>query len=375
MQLEKNKQMNIFMKKITKISLYVIIGLTVLITFKFLWDASRPKVTIYEIISPEIGDIQAKVIVTGNIEPRNEVYIKPQISGLISHVLREAGEKVRQGDIIATIKVTTEMEQLNSAESRLNIAEINLKQIKLDYERQTMLYQSDVISKNEYEAIEAGYSKALEERNSARDALDIVLRGSAKRHESLSNTQIRSTITGTILSVPVKEGSYVIQSNAFNDGTTIAMIANMNDLIFKGYIDETEVGTIQTGMPTNLIIGAINNETFDATLEYISPKGTKENGTVLYEIKAAVKAAKSIAIRADYSANAEIITDQSKNVIIIPESSIEFNNNSAFIYILKNENPQKFEKKEIEIGLSDGVFIEVKKGLNLEDKIRGAIIE
>jgi HlyD family secretion protein len=364
------------MKRVGRIILYFIIGLIILLTFKFLWDESRPEVIVYEILSPAMGDVENKVIATGNIEPRNEINIKPQISGIISNVFKEAGDAVQEGNIIATIKVTTEMEQLNSVESRLRIAEINLKQIKLDYERQSMLYYSDVISKNDFELAEASYSKAIEERANAKDALDIVRKGTSKRYEKISNTQIRSTISGTILNIPVKEGSYVIQSNAFNDGTTIAMVANMNDLIFRGYIDEIEVGTIRTGMPINLIVGAISNETFDAILEYISPKGTKENGAVLYEIKAAIQTSKSIPIRADYSANAEIVIERANGVVTIPESSVEFNNNSAFVYVLKQENPQQvFEKRQIEIGLSDGVNVEVKTGLTPEDKIRGVAMD
>jgi HlyD family secretion protein len=344
----------------------------------FLWNKSRPVTIVYDIVSPAMGTIENKTIATGKIEPRDEILIKPQISGIVSEVLKEAGQMVNIGEIIATVKVIPEMGQLNSAESRLKVAEINLKQIETEYVRQTQLYRNGVISRGEFDETEATYNKAIEEKNNAMDALDIVKKGVSKKYANLSNTQIRATISGMILDVPIKVGNSVIQANTFNDGTTIASVANMNDLIFKGNIDETEVGKVKEGMPIVLTVGAINNEKFDAELEYISPKGIENNGAVLFEIKAAVKVPKSIFIRAGYSANAEIVLAQANNVLTIPESCVEFssNNDSTFVYILKEENPkQVFDKKQIVIGLSNGINIEIKEGLTPEDKIRGNEID
>jgi len=364
------------MKKVGKIILFVILGLIVILTFVFLWNKSRPEVTVYEIVFPTEGSIENKTIATGKVEPRDEILIKPQISGIVSEVWKEAGQMIKVGDVIATVKVIPEMGQLNSAESRLRVAEINLEQIEKEFARQSQLYEKSIISKEEFDQAKASHNKAVEEKNNAKDALDIVRDGVSKRYANLSNTRIRSTITGMILDVPIKVGNSVIQANTFNDGTTIASVANMNDLIFKGKIDETEVGKIKEGMTITLTIGAITDQKFDAKLEYISPKGTEENGAVLFEMKAAVKVPDSVFIRAGYSANAEIVLAKADKVIVIPESTVEFNNDSAFVYIVKAEKPEQvFDKKHVEIGLSDGINIEIKKGLNLEDKIRGNAID
>ena len=361
------------MKKAGKIILFALLGLIVLFTFKFLWNKSRPEVTLYEIVSPEKGLIENKTIATGKVEPRDEILIKPQISGIITTVLKEAGQPVTAGDVIAVVKVIPEMGQLNSTESRVRIAEINLKQVETEYARQQQLHKNGVISKEEFDASEAAYKKAKEESANAVDALDIVKKGVSKKYAGFSNTQIRATISGMILDVPVKAGNSVIQANTFNDGTTIASIANMNNLIFRGNIDETEVGKIKPGMPVTLTIGALTGKSFDAVLEYIAPKGTEQNGAVLFEIKAAISVPDSVYIRAGYSANAEIVLAKADNVLTVPESSIEFSNDSSFVYILKKETPQEFERKQVKVGLSDGIKIEIKDGLTGEEKIRGIV--
>ncbi|MDR1610023.1 MAG: efflux RND transporter periplasmic adaptor subunit [Candidatus Symbiothrix sp.] len=364
------------MKKVRGIILLVILGLVVIWTFVVLWNKSRPKVDVYEIVTPTTGTIENKTVATGKVEPRDEILIKPQISGIISEVMKEAGEKVTIGEVLATVKVIPEMGQLNSAESRLKVSDINLKQIQTEYERQERLYINKVISKEEFDASDAAFRKAKEEQVNAQDALDIVREGVAKKYAKLSNTQIRSTISGMILDVPVKAGNSVIQANTFNDGTTIASVANMNDLIFRGNIDETEVGKIKERMPIVLTVGALNSNKFDARLEYISPKGLEENGAVLFEIKAAVKVPDTVFIRAGYSANAEIVLARASDVLTIPESSVEFSNDSAFVYKVKEEKPkQVFEKSPVKIGISDGVKVEIKDGLTATDKIRGNKIE
>ena len=363
------------MKKVGKIILFVFIGLIVLSTFVFLWNKSRPAVTVYEIVTPAMDTIQNKTIATGKVEPRDEILIKPQISGIVSEVLKDAGQMVKANEVIATVKVIPEMGQLNSAESRLRVAEINLKQIETEFARQKQLYESKIVSKEEYDQSKAVYDKAVEEKTNASDALDIVREGVSKRYASLSNTQIRSTITGMILDIPIKAGNSVIQANTFNDGTTIASVANMNDLIFRGNIDETEVGKMKEGMPMSITVGAIIGQSFDADLEYIAPKGIEQNGAVLFEMKAAVKVPDSTYIRAGYSANAEIVLSSVDNVITIPESCVEFSNDSAFVYKLKEEKPEQvFDRSYVKTGLSDGIKIEVKSGLSLEDKIRGNAI-
>jgi HlyD family secretion protein len=364
------------MKKVGIIILFVLLGLIVLSTFVFLWNKSNPKAKEYEILLPVIGTIENKTVATGKVEPRDEILIKPQISGIVSEVFKEAGQMIKTGDVIASVKVIPEMGQLNSAESRLRVAEINLNQVETEFSRQKQLFERKVISKEEFDASQAAYNKAIEEKNVAKDALDIVREGVSKKYANLSNTQIRSTISGMILDIPVKAGNSVIQANTFNDGTTIASIANMNDLIFRGRIDETEVGKVKEGTPIVLTIGAINDQKFDAALEYISPKGQEQSGAVLFEIKAALKVPDSVFIRAGYSANAEIVKSRATDVLTIPESSIEFSNDSAYVYMVKQEKPtQSFDKHFIKVGLSDGINVEIKEGLNAEDKIRGNVID
>jgi len=359
------------MKKFLKVFLIVVIGIIFIGTLVFLWQKSRPKVVEYDIVEVKTGTIEKQTIATGKVEPRDEILIKPQVSGIISQVLVEAGDKVKIGDVIAVVKVVPEMSNLSAAESSLKIALINLEKSQVEYDRQTTLYKSGVISKEEFENADTQLKRCKEEAENAQDRLSIVKDGISKKFAQYSNTQVRATITGMVLDVPVKVGNSVIQANTFNDGTTIASVANMNDIIFKGKVDETEVGRIKNGMPITLTIGALQEQSFDAVLEYISPKGVEENGANLFEIKAAVTVPDNVFIRAGYSSNAKITLEKSEDVITIPESAVEFKSDTAFVRILTSEKPQKFEKRNVKLGLSDGINIEIKEGIAIGDKLRG----
>ena len=362
-------------KKITRTILLSLLGIAVLGTFYFLWKKAQPVEVVYEIVSPEKGLIETKTVATGNVEPRYEILIKPQISGIISELLKEAGQNVTTGEIIAVVKVIPEMIQLNSAESRVNMAEISFKQVESTYKRDEQLFNQGIMTAEEYDVSKANFLKSKEELENAKSAHEIVRDGIAKNSKVASTTQIRSTITGMVLAIPIEVGNSVIQSNNFNDGTTIASVANMNDMIFRGYVDETEIGRINEGMPIKLTIGALEGFTFDAVLEYVSPKGEEKSGAIQFEIKAAVIIPDSVFVRAGYSANAEIVLKRAEDVMTIPESTVTFNGDSAFVQIMKQETPkQVFEKHSIKTGLSDGIKIEVKEGLSTEDKIRGAVI-
>ena len=358
-----------------RIVLLSFVGLLVLSTFIFLWKKAQPVVTVYEIVTPATGTVETKTVATGHVEPRYEVLIKPQISGIISELMKEAGQKVTAGEIIARVKVIPEMVQLNSAESRVNVADISLKQIESTFKRDEQLFKQGIMTAEEYDVSKANYMKAKEEYDNAQNALEIVRDGIAKNSKVSSTTQIRSTITGMILHVPVKVGNSVIQSNNFNEGTTIASVADMNDMIFRGNVDETEIGKINEGMPIKLTIGALESQTFQAVLEYVSPKGEEKNGAIQFEIKAAVSLPDTAFVRAGYSANAEIVLKRAENVLTIPESTVEFRGDSAFVQLVKQEKPtQIFERHPIKTGLSDGIKIEVKEGLTSSDKIRGAAV-
>ncbi|MFK2164806.1 efflux RND transporter periplasmic adaptor subunit [Bacteroides fragilis] len=361
------------MKKYLKITLLVVVAAIFIGTFIFLYQKSKPKTTVYETVTPEIADLEKTTVATGKVEPRDEVLIKPQISGIISEVYKEAGQTIKQGEVIAKVKVIPELGQLNSAESRVRVAEISTAQAETDHERIKKLYNDKLISREDYEKSEVEIKKAREELQTAKDALEIIKEGITKNSASFSSTLIRSTIDGLILDVPIKVGNSVIMSNTFNDGTTIATVANMNDLIFKGKIDETEVGRIHEGMPVKLTIGALQNLTFDAELEYISPKGVEENGANQFEIKAAVHAPDSVQIRSGYSANAEIVLQRAQKVLAVPEGIIEFSGDSTFVWVMTDSIPeQKFKRRQIKTGMSDGIKLEIKEGLTGKEKVRAS---
>ena len=367
------------MKKYSKLIIAAIIALIFIGTFVFLWQKSQPKEIVYNEFTPKTEDIQKTTIITGKIEPRNEVNVKPQISGIITELLKEPGQYVQQGEVIAKVKVIPDMGQLSSAESRVRLAEINLKQAQVDFNREENLYNQKLVSDDEFDKSRQQLKQAKEEKAAAEDALQVVRDGVSKSNASASSTLIRSTISGVILDIPVKVGNSVILSNTFNDGTTIASVANMNDLIFRGNIDETEVGQLVSGMPMKITIGALQDLKFDANLEYISPKATESNGANQFEIKAAVNisgisgsSGTSGSLRSGYSANAEIVLASAEKVLSVPESAIEFSGDSTFVYIVKGEGKQKtYERQQVVTGLSDGVNIEIKKGITAKDKVRG----
>ncbi len=361
------------MKKFFKIALLVVIGLLFIWTFVFLYQKSQPKKVVYELVTPEKTDLEKTTVVTGKVEPRDEILIKPQISGIIDELYKEAGERIGKGEVIAKVKVIPELGQLNSAESRVRLAQLNANQAETDFSRVEKLFKERLISREEFEKGEVSVKQSREELQTAKDALEIIKEGITKNSASFSSTMIRSTIDGLILDIPVKAGNSVIMSNTFNDGTTIATVANMNDLIFRGKIDETEVGRVHEKMPVKLMLGALQNVSFDAVLEYISPKGVEENGANQFEIKAAIRIPDSVKVRSGYSANAEIVLQRALKVLAVPESVIEFSGDSTFVYVLKDSVPEQlFERKRVKTGMSDGIKIEVKEGLSLKDKLRGA---
>ena len=360
------------MKKYSKLIVAVIVAVIFIGTFVFLYQKSQPTPVVYSEFTPEVKDIQKTTVITGKIEPRNEITVKPQISGIITELYKEAGDMVQEGEVIAKVKVIPDMGQLSSAEARVRLADINLKQAQVDFSREESLYKQKLVSADEFDKIKQTLRQAKEEVVAAQDALDVVKNGVSKSNASASSTLIRSTITGLILDVPVKVGNTVVLSNTFNDGTTIATVANMNDLIFRGNIDETEVGRLVEGMPMKITIGALQDLSFEANLEYVSPKAVESNGANQFEVKAAVHVIKGGKIRSGYSANAEIVLAKASKVLSIPESAIEFSGDSTFVYIVKGEGEKKtYDRRAVTTGLSDGVNIEIKKGITAKDKVRG----
>jgi HlyD family secretion protein len=360
------------MKKYFKFIIALLVALVFIGTFVFLWRKSQPQPIAYEEFTPKVMDISKTTVVTGKIEPRNEVNVKPQISGIITQLYKEAGDRVQAGEVIAKVKVIPDMQQLSSAEARVRLANVNANQSKIDYEREKTLFDKGYVSADEFDKIKLAYSQAKEELAAANDNLQVVRDGVSKSNANASSTLVRSTVSGLVLDVPVKVGNSVILSNTFNDGTTIASVANMNDLIFRGNIDETEVGRLVTGMPMQITIGALQDLSFEASLEYVSPKAVESNGANQFEIKAAVQVGASAHVRSGYSANAEIELASAKQVLTIPESAIEFSGNDMFVYVIKGSGDNKsYERRKVTTGLSDGLNIEIKSGITTKDMVRG----
>jgi HlyD family secretion protein len=340
-------------------------------TFVYLFKRSQPKEIQYQEVVPEMGDISKSTVVTGKIQPRDEVNVKPQINGIVAEVYKKAGETVQQNEVIAKLKVIPDMSQLSSAQSRVRLAEVNLKQAQTNYDREKKLFDQQLVSAEAFEQVAQALKQAQEEYSIAQETLEIVRDGVSSSNKSGSTTLIRSTISGLILDVPVKVGNSVTMSNTFNDGTTIATVANMDDLIFDGNIDETEVGRLHIGLPVRITVGALQDLHFDAALEYIAPKATESNGTNLFEIKASVKVPADVTIRSGYSANAEIVLQEARNVLTLAESAIQWEGDSTFVYV---KNAENWDKRAVTTGLSDGVKIEIRSGLSTGETVRGTQI-
>jgi HlyD family secretion protein len=338
-------------------------------TIFYLYGKSQDTPVIYETTTAFISpNIIKKTVATGSVNPRKEIDITPKVSGIIEDLYVEPGQMVKEGDVIAKIKIIPNMVSLNNAESRVNRAEISLENSKRKFDRQKELYDDGVIPAAEFEQYELNYENALEELSSAQSNLELIQEGQTKEAGTSTNTLVRSTIAGMVLDVPVEQGNSVIESNTFNAGTTIATVADMTEMIFEGKIDETEVGKIMEGMPLILQIGAIEDITFDAVLEHISPKGVEENGAIQFEIKADVVLHSNQFIRAGYSANADIVLARVDSVLTVPESVISFEDDTAYVEV--ETTPQIFERRTVELGLSDGINIEVISGITIEENIK-----
>ena len=337
------------MKKFGKILIFALIALVFLGTFFYLFKRSQPQEIQYQELSPAMGDISRSTVVTGKIQPRDEVNVKPQISGIVAEVYKEAGQMVQQNEVIAKLKVIPDMGQLSSAQSRVRLSEVNLKQARTNFNREKALFDKQLVSPEEFEKVQQALRQAEEEHAIAKETLEIVRDGVSSANKSGSTTLVRSTISGLILDVPVK-------------------VANMNDLIFDGNIDETEVGRLHIGLPVRISVGALQDFSFDAALEYISPKATESGGANLFEIKASVSVPDSVTIRSGYSANAEIVLQQVKNVLTIPESAIQYDGDKTYVFV---KEADEYVRRDVQTGLSDGVNIEIKSGLEMGQTVRG----
>lgn len=354
---------------------YVKYGIIGVIVLGALWAAaffiksnSQGAIT-YETQKPFTSSIEKKTVATGKVIPQDEVEIKPQISGIIEKIYMDEGDPVKAGDLIARIKVVPNEQALNQARGRVRNAELALQNTEIEYNRNKALFDKGVISSQSFNELKLQYDQAVQELSNSRADYQIIRRGSAGG-SATANTNIRATVDGTILEIPVEEGDQVIQSNNFNDGTTIATIADLGKMIFEGKVDEGEVGKLRLGMPLEISLGAIEEQKFEAKLKFIAPKGVEEAGAVQFKIEGDVAVSDSVMIRAGYSANASLVLERKDSIMVIPEALLQFDKDTDKPYVEVATGDQQFERRDIEIGISDGINVEIVSGLSEEDEVK-----
>ena len=358
------------MKKSVTIFTLVFITVTFAGAMYYLYSKNQEDPVVYNTEKPSRQSIVNKTVATGSILPMEEVLIKPNISGVIDEIYVEAGDLVQANDLIAKIKVIPNLSSLNQARNAIDRAKITLNDEKRKFDRQKSLFEKGVISKQDLEQFEVTYQQAEQAYEAARQNYDIVKTGSTKGLGSSANTLIRSTVPGMILEMPVEVGNQVIESNNFNEGTTIAALADVNRMIFEGKVDESEVGKIKEGYPLEITVGAIENATFDAVLDYIAPKGKLENGAIQFEIKGTLQKQDTTFIRAGLSANASIILARADSVLSIKEALVQFDDESKSPFVEVKTGERELERGDITLGISDGIHVEVKEGLEEDDEIK-----
>ncbi|MFZ9031070.1 MAG: efflux RND transporter periplasmic adaptor subunit [Robiginitalea sp.] len=358
------------MKK--SVTLFILV--TILVIFSgamyYLYQKNSEDPIVYETETPTRQNIVKKTVATGSILPLEEVLIKPNISGVIEEVFVEGGDYVKTGDLIARIKVVPNLNALNDAKNAIEDAKINLNDQQRNFKRQQQLFDRGVISQADLDRAQVSYDQAKQAYSAANKRYDIVSTGTTSGLSSAANTMIRSTVSGMVLEVPVEVGNQVIESNTFNEGTTIAAIADVDKMIFEGKVDESEVGKIREDLPLEITVGALEDKVFPAVLDYIAPKGKAENGAIQFEIKGTLKKQENVFIRAGLSANASIILERADSVLAIKEALIQFDDETKEPFVEVMVSDQRFERRNLELGVSDGIYVEVKSGLGEGDAIK-----
>ena len=362
----------------------IVIAVLFIVGVRYIWLKDQQDPIVYQSESPMINSVVKKTVATGSIVPKEEVLIKPNISGIIDEIFVEAGSTIASGDLIAKVRVVPNISALNSAQNNIKSAQTQVETARLAlesqrslYERQRVLFEKGVVSANEFDNAQLAFDQATQRYNQERVGLlaaeqtfDIVKTGSTQGLGASANTEIRATVSGMVLDVSVKVGNQVIESNNFNDGTTIAVLADVNKMIFEGKVDESEVGKITENLDLEITVGAIENKTFEAVLDYIAPKGIEENGAVQFEIKGTLSKKDTTFIRAGLSANASIILARADSVLTVKEALIQYDNESLQPYVEIQTGDQTFERREVTLGISDGLIVEVLSGLEQGDLIK-----
>ena len=338
-----------------------------LMTLVFLYRKSEARPIAYQTALPVMADIVKKTVAPGALVPRREVTIKPRVSGVIEKLLIEPGQNLKQGALVAKVRIMPNMVQVDTAEAKVRSAQISFESAKAEAERFRQLFGQNLISQTEFNQYQLAAHLRKAELDAAESNRDLLIQGTSKKSTRVSNVVI-STVEGTVLDVPVKVGTSVIEANTFNEGTTIASVADMSDMIFQGRVDESEVGKVRVGMPVAIAVGALGSERFQGKLEYIAPKGVEKDGTIEFEVKAALVLKQGVLVRANYSANADIILEQRNNVLTISESMLSVENGKTYVEV--ETKPRQLERREVKLGLSDGINVEVLSGLTLQTRLK-----
>jgi HlyD family secretion protein len=336
-------------------------------TLTFLYRKSQPKPLAYQTVVPQVTTIVKKAVAPGAIVPRREVVLKPRVSGIVEKLYVSPGDAVREHALVAKIQIIPNMVNLNAAESRVAEAELSLANAMREYERTRSLLEQSLAADTEFSQRQLTLDLKKQELASARSNLELVKEGAARNSGKVGNL-VTSTVSGTVLDVPIKEGSSVIEANNFNEGTTIAAIADMTDLIFQGRVDESEVGKLEIGMPVTISVGALGSESLGGKLEYISSKGKEKDGTMEFEVRASVAIKPGIVLRANYSANADIILERREQVLAIDEGAVRFEQGQPYVDV--EIEPNRFERRSVKLGLSDGLLVEVISGVAKETRLK-----
>jgi HlyD family secretion protein len=355
------------MRKILPFALLVGVLLAFGGTLAFLYKKSQPKPASYRTVFPQVTTIVKKAVAPGAIVPRREVVLKPRVSGIVEKLYVEPGDEVREQALVAKIQIIPNMVNLNAAESRVAQADIAVANATREFERSRQLLQQGLSAETDFRERELALDLQKQELTTARSNLELVKDGAARGSGKVGNL-VTSTVHGTVLDVPVKQGSSVIEANTFNEGTTIAVVADMKDLIFQGHVDESEVGKLELGMPVTISVGALGSVTLGGKLEYISPKGKEKDGTMEFEVRASVVTKAGVGLRANYSANADIILERRDQVLAIDEGTVKFEKGQPYVEV--ELEPNRFERRSVKLGLSDGLVVEIVSGIEKEARVK-----
>lgn len=362
-------------KKWPKILLWVVLGLAIIGVIATAIVKSQGKTKeLYEEVTPTANDsIVKSTVLTGSIEPRDEILVKPNMNGIISELNHLPGDFVQEGELIAKIQMVPDVAMVQSAASRVDAARVDLKRTEEVYKRDKSLYDQQILAKEAYETSLANYRRAKIEYSSAVEQLDLTRTGSSASTSKRNNTLVFATVTGTILEQPVKVGSRVTMANNFSEGTTVVSIADLTDLLFIGNVNESDVNNVTVGSPVTIHVGALKDKTYHAVVEYVSPKGKDTSGTILFEVKAAISGDDLSALKAGFSSNAEVEMAHKTGVLTIPEATVTYEGDKSFVFVKGSKG--QYEKKEVTLGLSDGIKVEVLSGLTGDETLRGNLMK